>query len=99
MARSKSQLTQAKRARETARLEKRARKLEKKEARKLAALDPSTGTDTEMEMDTDRMEMDTDRGAGDGCRGGRRCRAVAEHPARGSKHPTRIPSTEREATG
>jgi|RhiMetdeSRZDD1v2_1073273.scaffolds.fasta_scaffold1400705_2 hypothetical protein len=45
MARSKSQLTQAKRARETARLEKRARKLEKKEARKLAALDPSTETE------------------------------------------------------
>ena len=49
MARSKSQLTQAKRARETARLEKRARKLEKKEARKLAALDPST----EMAMEAD----------------------------------------------
>ena len=61
MARSKSQLTQAKRARETARLEKRARKLEKKEARKLAALDPSTETDTEMEMNTDReMNADTE---------------------------------------
>ena len=59
MARSKSQLTQAKRARETARLEKRARKLEKKEARKLAALDPSTDTDTDMDMDMD-MDMDTD---------------------------------------
>ena len=60
MARSKSQLTQAKRARETARLEKRARKLEKKEARKLAALDPSTETDTEMDMDA---ESDTDTDA------------------------------------
>ena len=62
MARSKSQLTQAKRARETARLEKRARKLEKKEARKLAALDPSAGTDTDhgLDMDTD-MDMDEDR--------------------------------------
>ena len=57
MARSKSQLTQAKRARETARLEKRARKLEKKEARKLAALDPSAGTDTDIDMD---MDMETD---------------------------------------
>jgi hypothetical protein len=52
MARSKTQLTHAKRARETARLEKRARKQEKKEARKLAALDPpadaepATGTDS-----------------------------------------------------
>ena len=45
MARSKSQLTQAKRAREMARLEKRARKLEKKEARKLASSDPSTETE------------------------------------------------------
>ena len=53
MARSKSQLTQAKRARETARLEKRARKLEKKEARKLAALDPSTETEMAMEVDAD----------------------------------------------
>ena len=59
MARSKSQLTQAKRARETARLEKRARKLEKKEARKLAALDPSTDTHTDMDMD---MDMDMNLG-------------------------------------
>ena len=61
MARSKSQLTQAKRARETARLEKRARKLEKKEARKLAALDPSADTDTDMDMDMDMdAESETD---------------------------------------
>ena len=59
MARSKSQLTQAKRARETARLEKRARKLEKKEARKLAALDPSADTDMDMDMDAE-SETDTD---------------------------------------
>ncbi len=39
MARSKAQLTHAKRDRERARLEKRARKQEKKEARKLAASD------------------------------------------------------------
>ena len=39
MARSKAQLTHAKRDRERARLEKRARKQEKKEARKLAAMD------------------------------------------------------------
>jgi len=37
MARSKPQQTHAKRAREMARLEKRARKQEKKDARKLAA--------------------------------------------------------------
>lgn len=42
MARSKAQLTHAKRAREMARLEKRARKQEKKEARKLAASDAPT---------------------------------------------------------
>jgi len=61
MARSKSQLTQAKRARETARLEKRARKLEKKEARKLAALDPSTDTHTDMDMDMDmNLGLDTE---------------------------------------
>lgn len=42
MTRSKSQLTHAKRAREMARLEKRARKQEKKEARKLAASDDPT---------------------------------------------------------
>jgi hypothetical protein len=41
MARSKSQLTQAKRDRERARLEKRARKQEKKDARKLSAGDDS----------------------------------------------------------
>ena len=40
MARSKAQLTHAKRTRELARLEKRARKQEKKDARKLAASDP-----------------------------------------------------------
>ena len=56
MARSKSQLTQAKRARETARLEKRARKLEKKEARKLAALDPSTETDLVVPVDDAVMQ-------------------------------------------
>lgn len=39
MARSKAQLTHAKRDRERARLEKRARKQEKKDARKLAATD------------------------------------------------------------
>ena len=42
MARSKAQQTHAKRAREMARLEKRARKHEKKEARKLAASDDPT---------------------------------------------------------
>ena len=42
MARSKAQVTQAKRAREMARLEKRVRKQEKKEARKLAASDDPT---------------------------------------------------------
>lgn len=41
MARSKAQLTHAKRAREMARLEKRARKQEKKDARKLAASEPT----------------------------------------------------------
>jgi hypothetical protein len=41
MARSKGQLTQAKRDRERARLERRARKQEKKDARKLAAEDDS----------------------------------------------------------
>lgn len=39
MARSKAQLTHAKRDRERARLEKRARKQEKKDARKQAASD------------------------------------------------------------
>jgi hypothetical protein len=42
MARSKPQLTHAKRERERARLEKRARKNEKKAARKLAASDDLT---------------------------------------------------------
>ena len=42
MARSKAQLTHAKRARETARLEKRARKQEKKAARKHATPDNPT---------------------------------------------------------
>jgi hypothetical protein len=40
MARSKPQLTHAKRDKERARLEKRARKQAKKDARKLAATDP-----------------------------------------------------------
>lgn len=50
MARSKSQLTQGKRDRERARLEKRARKQEKREARKLGASDdaaPPTPPDHE----------------------------------------------------
>ena len=49
MARSKAQLTHAKRAREIARQEKRARKQEKKDARKLAAADtePATGTESD----------------------------------------------------
>lgn len=42
MARSKTQMTFQKRAREIARLEKRARKQEKKAARKLAASDDAT---------------------------------------------------------
>jgi hypothetical protein len=42
MARSKAQLTHAKRAREMARLEKRARKQEKREARKRAPTDDAT---------------------------------------------------------
>ena len=42
MARSKSQMTHAKRDRERARLEKRVRKQEKKEARKLASSDEPT---------------------------------------------------------
>lgn len=45
MARSKTQMTHAKRDRERARLEKRARKQEKKEARKLAASDPTAETE------------------------------------------------------
>ena len=45
MARSKTQMTHAKRAREIARLEKRTRKQEKKEARKLAASYPSPETE------------------------------------------------------
>jgi len=50
MARSKGQLTQAKRDRERARLEKRARKQEKKEARKLeASVDPAAATQPDNE--------------------------------------------------
>ena len=49
MARSKAQLTHAKRTRELARLEKRARKQEKKDARKLAASDPTAELETETE--------------------------------------------------
>lgn len=45
MARSKAQMTHAKRDRERARQEKRARKQEKKEARKLAASDPTADTE------------------------------------------------------
>jgi hypothetical protein len=45
MARSKAQMTVAKRDRERARLEKRARKQEKKEARKLAGSYESTPAD------------------------------------------------------
>lgn len=45
MARSKAQMTQAKRAREMAQRDKRARKQEKKEARKLAASEPVTETE------------------------------------------------------
>ena len=52
MARSKAQLTHAKRTRELARLEKRARKQEKKDARKLAASDPTAETETETETET-----------------------------------------------
>ena len=40
-------MTHAKRDRERARLEKRARKQEKKEARKLAAFDPAAQTEPE----------------------------------------------------
>ena len=50
MARSKGQLTQAKRDRERARLEKRARKQEKKEARKLeASVDAAAATQPDIE--------------------------------------------------
>ena len=62
MARSKAQLTHAKRAREMARLEKRVRKQEKKEARKLAATeDPSleTGPSVETETQPDGPESET----------------------------------------
>jgi hypothetical protein len=59
MARSKAQLTHAKRAREMARLEKRVRKQEKKEARKLAATeDPSLETDS-VETQPDDPESET----------------------------------------
>lgn len=54
MSRSKAQLTQAKRAREAARLEKRVRKQEKKEARKLAASDTTvdSGSTADAESST-----------------------------------------------
>ena len=59
MARSKAQLTHAKRAREMARLEKRVRKQEKKEARKLAATeDPSLETDPSVETQPDDPESE-----------------------------------------
>ena len=62
MARSKAQLTHAKRARETARLEKRVRKQEKKEARKLAATeDPSLETDPSVETQPDDPRVDAAR--------------------------------------
>lgn len=51
MARSKAQMTVAKRDRERARLEKRARKQEKKEARKLAGSYESTSADDVPELD------------------------------------------------
>jgi len=51
LARSKTQLTHAKRDRERARLEKRARKQEKKEARKLAASDPAPEAEVETRSD------------------------------------------------
>ena len=56
MARSKAQLTHAKRTRELARLEKRARKQEKKDARKLAASDPTAETETETEQPRPRPD-------------------------------------------
>jgi hypothetical protein len=60
MARSKAQLTHAKRTRELARLEKRARKQEKKDARKLAASDPTAVTETEAEAQAEaEAEPDT----------------------------------------
>ena len=56
MARSKAQMTHAKRDRERARLEKRARKQEKKDARKLAASDDSTpATQQENELATSEL--------------------------------------------
>jgi hypothetical protein len=51
MARSKAQLTHAKRAREIARQEKRVRKQEKKDARKLAAADPGAETEPATEAE------------------------------------------------
>ena len=60
MARSKAQLTHAKRTREQAPLEKRARKQEKKDARKLAASDPTAETETEAEAQAEaEAEPDT----------------------------------------
>lgn len=56
MARSKAQLTHAKRARETARLEKRARKQEKKDARKLAASEPTAESDPATGLDSQTLE-------------------------------------------
>jgi hypothetical protein len=55
MARSKAQLTHAKRAREIARQEKRARKQEKKDARKLAAADPADDTEPAMGTESDEL--------------------------------------------
>ena len=59
MARSKPQLTHAKRDRERARLEKRARKQAKKEARKLGTLDPGADSSYPHE-DADPVESAED---------------------------------------
>ncbi len=56
MARSKAQMTVAKRDRERARLEKRARKQEKKEARKLAGSYESTPADDVPDVDESELE-------------------------------------------
>jgi hypothetical protein len=53
MARSKAQLTHAKRAREIARQEKRVRKQEKKDARKLAAANPGAETEPLVDAETE----------------------------------------------
>ena len=53
MGRSKAHMTHAKRDRERARLEKRARKLDKKEARKLAAPDAAESPQTPPQADAD----------------------------------------------